>query len=179
MQWKEEKKVTENNRAVFQVDINGSPQAVWNELTKMGEPQAAVFNAWLHAQALRPGVKIQMRTGSGKHVLVIGEVVDFDPPHRFSHTFRFTQYDEPECLVSYALEQRGQGVRCTLTVDRMAVGSKTAKDMAGGGTMIVNTLKAVVETGRPTLGIRLMYAVFGVMEFVLPARTKSEHWPLK
>jgi hypothetical protein len=25
---------------------------------------------------------------------------------------------------------------------------------------------------------RLMYAAFGLLEFVLPKRTRSEHWPL-
>ena len=44
--------------------------------------------------------------------------------------------------------------------------------------MIVNALKAICESGRPPLGTRLMYSVFKHMEFVLPARTKSEHWPL-
>ena len=60
----------------------------------------------------------------------------------------------------------------------VTAGSKTAKDMASGGTMIVNALKAICETGKPGLGTRLMYAAFKHMEFVLPARTKSEHWPL-
>ena len=32
--------------------------------------------------------------------------------------------------------------------------------------------------GKPGLATRLMYTMFKHMEFVLPARTKSEHWPL-
>ena len=34
------------------------------------------------------------------------------------------------------------------------------------------------STGRPPLGTRLMYVAFGLMEFVLPKRTRSENWPL-
>ena len=44
--------------------------------------------------------------------------------------------------------------------------------------MILKTLKAIAENGRPPLGTRLMYGAFELMEFVLPKRTRSEHWPL-
>jgi len=50
--------------------------------------------------------------------------------------------------------------------------------MMKGGDFILKNLKAIVETGRPPFGTRLMYAMFGAMEFVLPAKTKSENWPL-
>ena len=63
-------------------------------------------------------------------------------------------------------------------VDNLPVGSRTAKDMQGGSTMILNTLKAVVETGKPTLGTRIMYALFSKLGFILPKRTRAEHWPL-
>jgi uncharacterized protein YndB with AHSA1/START domain len=165
-------------KAVFRVVINGPIDRVWRELTKQGEAQAAVFNAWLHAQTLAVGQQMQMRTKSGEHALVVGTITAFEPPHRFAYTFRFTQYDDPECEVVYELKQLSAGVECTLIVDRMPVGTKTAKDMQGGGTMIVNTLKRVVETGKPSLGIRIMYWLFGRMEFVLPKRTSSKNWPL-
>ena len=44
--------------------------------------------------------------------------------------------------------------------------------------MILKSLKAIAETGRPALGTRLLYWMFEHMEFVLPQRTRSEHWPL-
>ncbi|MEO3677629.1 SRPBCC domain-containing protein [Rheinheimera fenheensis] len=167
-----------NNRLVSKIVINGTLETIWRELTKSDEPQAAVFNAWLHTQALVPGASLQMRTGDGRNVLVIGKVVEFEPPHRFVHTFRFTQYDDPECTVTYQLKQLEQGVEVSLVVDNLPVGSRTAKDMQGGSTMILNTLKAVVETGRPTLGTRIMYALFSKLGFILPKRTRAEHWPL-
>jgi uncharacterized protein YndB with AHSA1/START domain len=164
---------------VFRMVINAPIERVWRELTKSGEAQGAVFNAWLHTRGgLAPGAALQMRTGSGKHTLVIGEVVACEPPHRFVHTHRFTQYDDPVCQVSYELQPVAGGVQVTLRVTGVAAGTKTAKDMASGGTMIVNSLKAICENGRPALGTRAMYAMFALLEFVLPARTKSEHWPL-
>lgn len=148
------------------------------ELTKTGEAQGAVFNAWLHTTGLAPGGRLQMRTGTGKHVIVDGDVVVFEPPHRFVHTHRFTQYDDPVCQVSYELKPVGEGVEVTLRVLGLPAGTKTAKSMACGGHMILNSLKAIAETGRPGFGTRLMYWMFERMEFVLPARTRSEHWPL-
>ena len=83
--------------AMFRIVIAADIQRVWRELTKTDEAQGAVFNAWLHTSALVPGARMQMRTGSGKHVLVVGEVVECDPPHRFVHTHL----------------DRGEGVACT------------------------------------------------------------------
>lgn len=170
--------MSDSNRLVSKIVINGSLEAIWRELTKSDEPQAAVFNAWLHTQALVPGASLQMRTGDGRNVLVIGKVVEFEPPHRFVHTFRFTQYDDPECTVTYQLKQLEQGVEVSLIVDNLPLGSRTAKDMTGGSTMILNTLKAVVETGRPSFGTRIMYALFSKLGFMLPKRTRAENWPL-
>ena len=85
---------------------------------------------------------------------------------------------DPECTVTYDLRQVEGGVEVTLTVLNVTAGTKTATEMQRGGMFILNNLKAIVETGRPPLGTLLMYAAFGALEFVLPKRTKSEHWPL-
>ncbi len=170
--------MSEHDRLVSKIVIAGSQQAVWRELTKQGEPQAAVFNAWLHAQALAPGMRVQMRTASGGKVIVVGEVVEFDPPNRFAHTFRFTQYDDPPCTVVYELRPVEGGVEVSLIVENLPVGTRTAKSMQSGSRTILETLKAVVETGRPKFGTRVMYALFAKMEFVLPARCDARHWPL-
>jgi len=50
--------------------------------------------------------------------------------------------------------------------------------MQQGGDMILKTLKTIAETGQPPLGTRLMYSAFDLLEFVLPKRTRREHWPL-
>jgi uncharacterized protein YndB with AHSA1/START domain len=164
--------------AVFRIFINANIERIWRELTKTGEAQGAVFNAWLHTTGFVPGGRMQMRTGTGKHVIVDGEVVIFEPPHRFVHTHRFTQYDDPVCQVSYELKPAGPGVEVTLRVIGLPANTPTAKSMSGGGHAILKSLKAISETGRPALGTRLMYWMFDNMEFVLPARTRSEHWPL-
>lgn len=165
-------------KQVFRVVIAGSQEAIFRELTAIDRPLGAIFNSHMHTTGLRPGGRIQMRTVSGGRVIVEGDVVEFDPPHRFVHTHRFTQHDDPVCKVTYQLKPVAGGIEVTLTVDDVPVGTKTAKGMASGGTFMLENLKAIVETGRPTFKARLMYAMFGALEFLLPAKTKTEHWPL-
>ena len=132
----------------------------------------------LDGPGLVRGRRMQMRTVSGRHAIVAGEVVEYDPPRRFSHTHRFTQYDDPVCTVVYDLKPVEGGVEVTLTVEGIPAGTGTEKEMRKGGDFILGNLKAIVEQGRPPLGTRLMYRMFGALEFVLPKKTKSENWPL-
>jgi hypothetical protein len=173
-------RVAEAQKAVFRIVVGGTMEAVFRELTKTGEPQGAVFNAvlTLDQPGLVRGRKMQMRTASGRHAIVVGEVVECVPPSRFAHTHRFTQHGDPFCTVIYDLRKVDGGVEVTLTVENIPAGTKSETEMRRGGDFILKNLKAIVETGRPALGTRLMYAMFGALEFVLPARTKSEHWPL-
>lgn len=171
--------MAEPGKAVFRIVIDGTMEAVFRELTKTGEPQGAVFNSMLTLDqpGLVRGRKMQMRTVSGKHAIVVGEVVEHSPPSRFAHTHRFTQYEDPSCTVVYDLRKVEGGVEVTLTVEAIPAGTGTEKEMMKGGDFILKNLKAIVETGRPPLGTRLMYAMFGALEFVLPAKTKSGNWP--
>lgn len=164
-------------KAVFEVLIKGTLEAVWREITKTDELQGAIFNARMHTDGLKPGGQIRMRTADGKYTSVVGHVLEFDPPRRFVHTMAFTNYDDPPSTVTYELEPVGDEVRFTLTVE-MPADTKSAKQMKQGGTMIVNTLKAIVETGRPSAGIRALYVLFKLMAPLSPKRCRSEHWPL-
>lgn len=171
--------MAEKQRAVFKVFIKGSVQDVWREITKTDEVQKCMFNMRLHTPGLKVGGPMQMRTKSGKYTGAVGEVIEFDPPRRYAHTFRFTNLEDPPCKVIYDLKEVAGGVEFTLTLDDMTAGTKSAKQMTQGGTMIVNTLKRVVETGRPSFGVRMLYIMFAAMEPFTPKKLKVENWPLK
>jgi len=174
-----EPKSQETERAVFKIFIRGTIDAVWREITKTDEVLSCFFNMWLDTTGLKPGAPLRMRTKSRKYTGAVGEVIEFEPPHRYSHTFRFTQFDDPPCRVTYELKPVEGGVEFTMILDDLPKGTKTAKQMTQGGTMIVNTLKAIVETGRPSFGVRFLYnVVFPLTEPFSPKSTRSENWPL-
>lgn len=163
---------------MFRVVIQGSLEHVWNEITRTDEPIAAFFNSRMHVGRIEAGSRLAMRSPDGKYTAVVGDILEVVPMKRFAHTFRFTSFDDPECKVIYDLEEVEEGVQFTLTIEDLAVGTKTAKQMVQGGTMIVNTLKSVIETGRPSFGIRMLYILFKVMAPFTPKRCLSEHWPI-
>lgn len=163
---------------MFQVLIQGSLEAVWNEITRGDAPIKAFFNNRMDRVQLAPGSRIAMRSPDGKYTGVVGEIIELIPQQRFSHTFKFTNFDDPECLVIYDLEDTGAGVKFTLTIENLPEGTKTAKQMVQGGTMIVNTLKSVIETGKPSLGVRMLFVLFKLLAPFSPKRCKSENWPI-
>ena len=83
------------DRLVAKVTIRGSVEAVWRELTKNNEPQAAVFNAWLHAQSFLPGARLQMRTGDGRNVAGGGQRGRFRSAAALRSHVPLPQYDDP------------------------------------------------------------------------------------
>jgi uncharacterized protein YndB with AHSA1/START domain len=169
----------ETESAIFKVFIRGTIEAVWREITKSDEPQGCFFDMWMETTGLKPGAPIRMRTRNRKFTGAIGDVIEIDPPHRYSHTFRFTQYDDPPCRVTYELKAVEGGVEFTMILDDLPKGTRTAKQMRQGGSMIVNTLKSIVETGRPSFGVRFLYnVVFPIAGLFSPKSTRSENWPL-
>ena len=163
---------------VFRIVIRGSVEDVWREITKTDEPIASFFNSRMDVSDLRPGSKLAMRTPNNAYTGVVGEILEVRPYQRFSHTFRFTHLDDPSCKVIYDLAPVEGGVEFTLTVEDLPIGTKSAKQMIQGGTMIVKTLKAVIETGRPSLGTRALFALFRVMQPFTPNKSRTERWPV-
>jgi uncharacterized protein YndB with AHSA1/START domain len=166
-------------RLVSKVVIRGRIEDVWREITKTDTPQLAFFGARMRYRSLSAGSPVQMRTPDAKYTSVVGEILEVSPPHRFSHTMKFTAHDDPYCKVTYELREVADGVEFTLISEEVPSGTKTAKDMARGGDFIVATLKQVIESGRPSLGTRILYALFGLLAFTTPAKCRSENWPIE
>lgn len=173
--------MTKAERSIFEIHIQGSLDDVWYQITKTDEPQECFFNMLMDTpdRALDVGNPIYMRTPNGRYTGAVGKVLIFDPPRCYSHTFRFTHLDDPECIVTYELTPSAAGgVDFRMTLDNLTPGTRSATQMTRGGTMIINTLKAMVENGRPSFGTRAAFAFFRALQFTSPASTRSEHWPL-
>ena len=115
---------------VFRVHIRGSIEQVWREITKTDEAQQAMFNSVMHTRGLKPGAPFRMRTVDGKYTNVVGEILEVDPPHRFAHTMRFTNYDDPPCRITYDLKPVTDGVEIHLDHRRPASRDQVGKAIA-------------------------------------------------
>lgn len=161
----------------FQVQINAPIETVWETLTKADEVLPFFFGNVLKTPGLEPGAPIRMRSPDGKYTGVVGDVVDFEPPHLYSHTFRFTNYDDPPCKVIYKLEEHDGGTQFTLITEDVPAGTKTEKQMAQGGDFITKTLKGMLENGKPPFSSRMILTIIKMTSFMAPKACLSENWP--
>lgn len=173
---------SENDKpqSIFRVIIAAERPRVWREITRTDAPIACFFNSrmYLGPAGLTPGSKLAMRTPDAKFTGVVGEILECEPPARLTHTFKFTNLDDEPCIVRYDLREVEGGTEFTLSIYDAAPGSKTQKQMVQGSKLITATLKSVIETGKPSTGVRLIFALMGLMSFTTPKRCRSEHWPV-
>ncbi len=170
--------MTQPKKEMFKIHIRGTLDSVWQELTRTDGLQRAMFNSRLHTDGVQPGGQLRMRSPNGKYTAVTGQYIEVEEKVKLSHTFRFAAYDDPECTVIYELQEVDDGVELTLTVDNLPEGTKTAKQMRQGGTFIVNNLKAIIETGKPTFGARMLFVLFKLMAPFSPKKSLSVNWPI-
>jgi uncharacterized protein YndB with AHSA1/START domain len=166
-----------SEKAVYRVVINAPIETVWAELVKTDEVLPFFFGAVCKTSGgLAEGVPMAMQTKDGKFASVVGNVLEFSPPHRYAHSFKFTAYDDTPCTVTYDLKEVDGGVEFTLTTTNVPAGTKTEKGMAQGGMFIVNTFKSVVETGKPSFGTSMMLGMMGLMAPFTPKSCRVENW---
>ena len=168
----------EPTRSYFRIQIDAPIDDVWKALTQTDTVLPFFFNGVCKTPGLAAGAPIRMRTKDGKYTSVVGDVLVFEPPYRYAHTFKFTAYDDPECVVRYELKEANGGTEFTLINEGVPAGTTSEKYMTQGGKFITENLKALVETGRPTAGGRFALFMMGLLGPFTPKRCRSEHWPL-
>jgi len=162
------------NRVVIRAPI----QKVWAALTREDTVLPFFFNSTCKTpDGLKVGSPVRMVSKNGKHAAVVGDVLEFDPPYRYAHTFKFTSLDDPPCIIRYELKEVDGGTEFTLISERVPAGTKSEKYMTSGGEFIANNLKAFVETGKATAGGRFALFMMGLTAFMTPAACKIENWP--
>ena len=164
-------------KAVYKVFIAAPIETVWSELVKTDEVLPFFFGAVCRTTGeLAVGKPMAMETPNGKYRSVVGEVLEFSPPHRYAHTFKFTNVDDPPCVVIYELTEVDGGVEFSLITENVPAGTQTEKTMAQGGPFITKTLKEIAETGKPSFGTSMMLSLMGLAAPFTPKSCLSENW---
>ena len=148
---------------------------VWDEITKTGQIQKALYNTVLETD-LVPGTRLRYYSPDKKRVFVVGEVVEVDPPKRFTHTYLFTMWKGGgPTLVTWELEDEEGGCRVTVTHSGWTPEHKEAAKFAAGWQEILGLLKEDLETGDIPGKTRLMYRVMGWFMFMMPKTTTKDY----
>jgi len=134
---------------VYSIYIKTTPEKLWEAITTPQFTQQYFYGARItvvpdHYESLGPD-------GSD---LTTGEVLEFDPPHRFVQSWRSVwdpeQAEEPASRVTWAIEpQDGDYCLLTVTHDELGASPKTAASVSGGWLLIISGLKTLLETGTP------------------------------
>jgi uncharacterized protein YndB with AHSA1/START domain len=157
---------------VYRVYIKASPQAVWDAITKPEWTERYGYGSRVEYD-LRPGgryrafsteemkaARAEMGGGPTPDVIVDGEVIEADPPHRLVQTWRMLMDPgttaEGFTRLTYEIVESRPGVsKLTLTHElegapRLAtfVGGEMESIGAGGGwAEALSDLKTLLETG--------------------------------
>jgi len=163
---------------VYRVYIKATPQAIWDAITKP-EWVAKYGYGGTCEYDLGPGGAYRafpsddMRKASAEmgfpcpDVIVDGEVVEAEPPHKLVQTWRMLM--DPEAAaegftrLTYEIQEiQGAGTKLTVTHElgnamklaRMTSGAmEDAGEGAGGGwSWVLSDLKSLLETGNPLRG---------------------------
>ena len=167
------------SKSIYKVIINAPIDKIWSELIRVNSPRPFFFGGVCNTpdNILQLGTPFRMDSPNGKYASVVGKVIEFDPPYRYSHSFKFTSYDDPPCKVTYILKEVEGGVEFTLISENFVIGSKTQGSMESGGKFIVDNLKSLVENGKPTFGGRVILTIIALMTPFTPSKCQIEHWP--
>jgi uncharacterized protein YndB with AHSA1/START domain len=157
---------------VYRVYIKASAQAIWDAITKTEWTERYGYTG-IVTYDLRPGGAYIVHPTAGfragaeaqgaelPDVIIDGEVIEADPPHRLVTTFRMLMdarsVREPATRITHEIREGRDGV-CSLTLTHelegapqlaLIVGGLLESQGAGGGhAWVLSDLKSLLETGK-------------------------------
>jgi uncharacterized protein YndB with AHSA1/START domain len=158
--------------------VNAPIETVWSELVNTSSPRPFFWNSRWDTKAMAPGNAYRVVSSDGKTVAVVGEILEMEAPRRLVTSFRLTSLDDPASKVTYLLKEKDGGTEFTLVTEKIPVGSKSEKSMADGSQFITRNFKAYIETGKVTIGARMILAMFRLMAPFTPKSMRADKWPL-
>lgn len=160
---------------VISIHIDVPLERVWDEITKTGRVQRALYNTVLECE-LVPGSRLRYYSPDKRRVFVVGEVVSVERPRKFSHTYRFTTWKPgPPTLVTWELTEEGNGCRVTVTHSGWTAAHPAPEKSGAGWTEILGLLKQELETGDLPAKAKIMYRLMGWFSFILPKTTRTSY----
>ncbi|KEJ91085.1 SRPBCC domain-containing protein [Sulfitobacter donghicola] len=166
-------------KSISRTFIEAPIETVWSTLVATDTPLPFFFGAVCQTtDGLKEGAKMRMVNPNGKVAMVVGEVLAFDPPHRYAHTFQMTNIDEPPCTVTYELREKDGGTEFDLIITETVEGSKLRKEMLGAQGFIASNLKAMAETGKAAFTGRMVVKMSPIMGLLAKKSQRIENWPL-
>lgn len=154
-------------------DVAASPEAVWQAFTGSDEPRPYYFDAVLQAE-MRPGGRWRFVTDDRERLLASGEILTLEPPHRFEHTFRAADLEDPASRVLVEITAVGAGSRVKLVHDGFPEKTTTYRRFRRAHPLALSALKAFVERGELPVRARIYTAIFkpGMKSFTV----RAEPW---
>src|SRR4051794_19387122 len=149
----------------YRVWIKATPEAIWQALTDPGQIERYGYGAPVDLE-LRPGGEYRGRATEAMLavgapvVMVEGEVLEVDAPHRLVQTWH-ALFDpqtsaEPESRLTYEIEPGAAGVsKLTVTHEldgaplTAAIVGGVVVEAGGGWGWVLSDLKTLLETGAP------------------------------
>lgn len=160
---------------VASIHIDVPVERVWEEITRTGRVQPALFNTALESD-LVPGARLRYYSPDRERVFVIGEVIEIDPPRRLVHTYRFTMWKGGgPTRVTWELEEEAGGCRVTVTHSGWTDAHEAPEKSGAGWREILSLLKRLLETGSLPWTTRVKYRLMDAMSFLLPERTRTSY----
>jgi uncharacterized protein YndB with AHSA1/START domain len=159
---------------VISIHIGVPIRRVWDEITKTGGIQRALYNTVLESD-LKPGAKLRYYSPDRKRVFIVGKVVTVERPRKLAHTYMFTMDPAEPTLVTWELAEESGGTRVTITHSGWTTAHKAPHKVAAGWREILGLLKADLETGDIPLKTKIMYRVMGWFMFMMPKTTTKAY----
>jgi uncharacterized protein YndB with AHSA1/START domain len=144
--------MTAQTTQVYSVFIKATPERIWEAITTPEFTEKYFYGSRVTATA----DSYRSLDPEGKD-LVLGSVVEFDPPKRLVQSwlsvFDPEQAVEDESRVTWEIEGQDGGVtKLTVVHDQLEGAPKTALSVAGGWSYVLSGLKTLLETGEPLVG---------------------------
>jgi uncharacterized protein YndB with AHSA1/START domain len=151
---------TSTTTQVYRVYIKATPQAIWDAITKPEWTNRYGYQGFAEFD-MRPGGAFRSRANEEgqaagmPEIVVEGEVIEVDPPHKLVQTWRPTWLDEPPTRLTYEISEGQAGISSLTVIHELEGAPQTAAQTAGavegaggGWAEVLSDLKTLLETGK-------------------------------